>query len=371
MGQAMIWFMSWFLLVFVLPVIVFAFHRGKLMEIKNAKNWRSQAAGKALVDIKVAAMKFKKINGLLFLPPAAAGLFSVIYSAVKVPGWGFTALFAIFAVLIIALWLCYYLIFRLRAEVVNDDVPLTAALTRTRRYNWGKFFLISTWLTGSLAVSIWIFNDSAAGCLFASLIYTLLMIAAALWTEFTVRIVQQKLTAGNTGDLYLDEDEYWLFGMIYHNPNDGHFLVNDRVGMNMSVNAAKPAGKAVLALTVLTLMAMPFIGVWIWSQELTPVKLILTENALTARHTIDKYVIPLGEIESAELLETLPSMIRAGGTGLDNLYKGNFRSVPYGLSRVCIQPKDPPFLVIKSGGHVYILNDADSAATRDVFLGVR
>jgi hypothetical protein len=177
--------------------------------------------------------------------------------------------------------------------------------------------------------------------------------------------------ATDTGSLYLDEDEYWLFGLIYHNPNDNHLLVNNRVGMNMSINLAKPFGKIIMGLTVLIIAALPFTGILMWNAETTPTRLILSETTLTTRHTRDKYVIRLDSIESAELLETLPSMLRVAGTGFENLNKGNFRAGSYGISRVCLQPKDPPFLVIRSGGHTYIINDADNKVTREVYNLIR
>ena len=60
-------------------------------------------------------------------------------------------------------------------------------------------------------------------------------------------------------------------------------------------------------------------------------------------------------------------MIRVGGMGLTNLRKGNFRVSGYGMSRVCIRPGDPPFLVIHTDANIYIINDADSRVTMEVY----
>ena len=125
-----------------------------------------------------------------------------------------------------------------------------------------------------------------------------------------------------------------------------------------------------MTLSILCIAALPFFGMWIWTEERTPTKLILSETALTARHTRDRYVIRLDTIESVKLLETLPSASRVAGTGLTNLYKGHFRVDGFGSSRVCLQPKNPPFLVIRSGGNTYIINDADSSVTRNVYARI-
>jgi uncharacterized membrane protein len=363
----MIWFMSWLLVVIVAPMIVFAKYRGKLMALKREKNWRSAAAGRALVDIKAAAMPQKRISSFLFLPPVLAGFILIIYSLAKAAEFGLTLLTVIFTLMIIMFWLLYYLIFRLRAEVVNEDVTLTVALTRMRRYNWSIFFLFASWLTVALMFLTRAFIDSVTGLLIIPLGYALIMIIAAIWAEFGTRIAQQKLTAKNTGDLYLDEDDYWLFGIFYHNPNDNHFFVNDRVGMNMSINLAKPAGKFATGLIILILLCMPLMGVWMWKEETTPINLVLSENELKVRHTRYQYVVELGKIESVEVIEALPPMIRVAGTGMNNLYKGNFRAESYGAIHVCLRPLDPPFLVVRTDSNIYIVNDNDSDVTRRVY----
>ncbi|MDR0323892.1 MAG: hypothetical protein LBI12_05540 [Treponema sp.] len=367
MGLTMVWFMTWILLAIAAFMAVFAKYRTKLMALKREKNWNSAAAGRALVDIKAATLVQKKINSLLFLPPVIAGLAITLFSFVNANEFDFVYLYVIFTSITVIFWLCYYLIFRLRTEVVDENVSVNVALTCMRRHNWGKFFLFASWLTGILVFFIWIINDSLTGYLTVTLAYSLLMLALGIYTEFATRIAQQKLTAANTGDLYLDEDDYWLLGLVYYNPNDTHLFVNDRVGINVSVNLAKTAGKVIMALSVLALLALPFLGVWMWKEEITPVKLILNENALTVRHTKDQYVVPLSSIKSVDLLETLPSMIRVGGMGLENLNKGNFRVEGYGTSRVCIRINEPPFIVIKTNDNIYIINDADSNVTKEIY----
>ena len=371
MGAAMTWLFTWILLLIVGSMAVFAVHRGKLMVLKRDNNWYSAAAGRSLVDIKAAALPSNKIKGTWFLPPVIASKIPLVYSIIIPAERDLAFIFGIFACMTILFWLFYYFIFRLRSELVNENVSLTAALTRVRRYNWGKFWLIASWINGAVTLLLWVFIENVTAFIVICLAYTLLLIALALHTEFAARIAQQKLTAGDSGDLYLDEDDYWIFGLFYYNPNDMHFLVNDRIGISMSVNLARPVGKVLMAFSVLCIAALPFAGIWLWADELTPTRLILSENTLIARHTRDRYVIRLQSIESVELVETLPSMIRVGGLGMPNLYKGNFRVSGYGASRVCIQPGDPPFLVIYSNNNTYFINDRDSNVTREVYVVLR
>ncbi|MCL2006871.1 MAG: hypothetical protein FWG77_02180 [Treponema sp.] len=371
MGASMTWLMTWCLLVIAGSTAVFARHRHRLILLKREKNWYSAATGRALVDIKAAALPQNKIKGIWFLPPVIVSMIPFVYSFFSSSGFDMVLNSGVFAGLTLTFWLFYHVIFRLRSEVVNENLSLTAALTRVRRYNWGKFWLIATWINGALALCTWLLADNVTAYLFFIIGYTVIFILLALHTELNARIAQQKLTSSDTGNLYLDEDDYWFWGMFYHNPNDSHLMVNDRIGMSMSVNLARPAGKVIMGFAALCIVALPFFGIWLWSEELTPTRLILSETTLIARHTGNRYTIQVGEIESIELIEELPSMVRVAGTGLDNLLKGNFRAGPLGPSRVNLQPGDPPFLVIQSGGNTYLLNDADSSVTRDVYSRIR
>ena len=245
-GAAMTWFMSLLLLIIVVPIAVLAVHHGKLLALKREKGWYSEVTGKALVDVKATVASPKPINSIWFLIPTFIGFLPVVFSFIDQSDsnpnnmW----MYLTFALMIVSFWLLYYMIFRVRAEVVNENISLTMALTRVRRYNWGKFWLVSIWATSALNLTSWLFANNVMVFMMATLVYTLIIIAVAIKSEFSTRIAQQKLTATNLGDAYLDEDDVWIWGFFYNNPNDSHFLVNARIGMNMTVNLAKTSGKS-------------------------------------------------------------------------------------------------------------------------------
>ncbi|MCL2004139.1 MAG: hypothetical protein FWG72_09090 [Oscillospiraceae bacterium] len=364
-GVALTWFMIWLLAALAAPHAVFAVHRGRLMALKRERGWRNESAGVALADVRAAALPPKRVNGIWFLLPVITS-FIPVADSLRDPSEWMWALYAMFALTTVLFWWMYGLIFRLRAETVNESLTLTMALTRARRYQWNKFWLAAAWLTGLFNLAIWLFEDSVTAFLVSTLVYTLLIFAVAIKTEFSARIAQQKLTAGTMGEDYQDEDDCWLLGMLYHNPNDSHFLVNHRIGMNMSVNLAKPAGKILMGFAALCIAAMPFLGIWTWAEEVTPASLTLNETELVVRHT-RSFSIPAEAIESVELLEELPYMFRIAGSGFSNLSKGRWSVRGYGNAQLNIHPKNPPFLFITAGGELYIVNDADGAVTRGVY----
>lgn len=204
--------------------------------------------------------------------------------------------------------------------------------------------------------------------LIVTMVYSLALLAVMLKAEFGARFAQQKLTSGDTREPYADEDNLWIWGMFYYNPNSSQFLINDRFGIGMSVNLARHSAKVLMVFAVLCIVTMPFFGIWLWVEESTPVRLVLTDTELTARHSSDRYVISLDTIESVELIEKMPLIInKVSGADFDNSYIGVFSVLDYGRPNLCMHPKNPPFLVLSAGGETYIFNDADSGATLAIY----
>ena len=165
----------------------------------------------------------------------------------------------------------------------------------------------------------------------------------------------------------MDEDDKWIWGQIYYNPDDSRLIVNNRVGVNSTVNVARPMGKVLLGVVVLLLAAMPLLGVWMENMADTPVALEVTEDTLTAIHGRTRYEIDMADIADVELVEQLPYMTRTNGTALDNVLKGWFTS-PWGRTRVCLDPRTGPWLHIElaDGGH-YLVGGSDGVSAKTIY----
>lgn len=298
------------------------------------------------------------------------GILPAVYTACTQWGteefWPQLIAFGSLAAMVVFFGLLYRIIYRQRAEVVDDDTSLSAALTQVRRYNWSKFWIVSAWLTGIYTFLFWVLH-SAMTQLVSVLAYTLLLIAIALQAEFKTRKVQQQLTQNSGKNVYTDEDDKWIFGLFYNNPADRHFVVNRRTGMGMTINLARVGGKIVMAVSAILLLSMPFFGVWMMDEEFTPVTLRTEGTAIVAGHTSDEYRIRYGDIESATLLDELPAGRRTNGTGMATVLKGSFDLDGIGPCRLCLDPRSAPFIEIETAGQIYILGSSDSDETYAVY----
>ena len=148
--------------------------------------------------------------------------------------------------MVLLCWLGYRYLFRNKTEQVDDNTTVTVALTRIRRCQWGKMWLLCAY---SCAVMNWLAAltlYSEAAMTIGLVVFMFVIVGVSFSIEFKTRKLQEKLTADSGKDFYVDDDDKWIGGLFYYNPNDDRLVINERVGTNSSVNLAKPAGKVTI-----------------------------------------------------------------------------------------------------------------------------
>lgn len=355
-----IW-LIWIDLCVVLPLVPYARCNLALKALKRTRGWNTLQRQTAVADLKAAAQPEKKLHPMAFLLPLIVSALPVWWAL----GWGDTLEGLILLTgpaCVVLFWLCWRFAFRRKAEVVDENEDLTAALTRIRRRAWRRCWLWGAWFMALVNVALLFTFDRPLVGTTALVILSVGMTAAMVGLEFRLRKLQEKLTAGSGRDFYVDEDDKWLWGIFYYDPNDSHLVANARVGINTTVNLARPAGKVIIILAAALLLLMPLTGVWLMGEERAPVTLTLTATALVAAHSSTRYEIPLEDIQSAELLEELPDIRRVAGTAMDTVDKGRWRCDAYGALTVCLDPRTGPWLLIKADEITYLVGSGDGGA---------
>ena len=251
--------------------------------------------------------------------------------------------------------------------MVDDNLVLTEALTRIRRHHWGRMWLVSAWFIAALNLLVWLSSSSASLTLAAILALSLILVITSIYLELKLRKLQETLTAQSGTGFYVDDDDKWIWGIFYYDPNDTRLIVNNRVGMNTTVNMAKRSGQLFMGLTALLLLAMPFLGVWMDNLETTPVRLELTESAIVSIHTGVEYEIPLEDITCIEYINEKPKLRRTAGTGMETVQKGRY-STPWGSASICLDPRALPYIYVEtSDGKRYLFGSADGSETEAVY----
>lgn len=360
-GTAMTIWMLWLLACIVLPYVPYVLSHKKLKQLKENRGWKQSAPATRVADLSGAAYNSKWLSPLVFLAPLALSLLPVLFDK------DMALLYGIDAVMILFCWVGYRYLYRNKAELVDDNMLLTEALTRMRRQSWGRMWLIVAWFMAILNFIVWLTQSSETLSLFGILLFTAMLVIASLYIEMKTRRLQEQLTAQSGAEFYVDEDDYWIWGQFYYNPNDSRLLINNRIGMNTTVNLAKRSGQIFMGATILLLLAMPFVGVWMDKLETTPVGLELTAEAIISTHTGVEYEVPLDSIIYVEYAAEKPNIKRSAGTGMDTVQKGRF-GTPWGAASVCLDPRTGPYIYLETDeGKRYLFGSSDSAETETVY----
>ena len=360
-GNMTLWFL-WLDLCVFLPFIPYVRCNRELKRIKRQRGW-SVNAGQTLTVDTAAVGAGRWLSPWLFLPPLLLCLLPLVFERT------FWFVYLMDALCVLLFWFCYRYLYRNRAELVDENTGLTLALTRVRRQNWAKVWLISAWFMVLLNLCMWLFREKQALMLIVVIAFSFLFCAAAIGIEFKTRRIQEKLTAESGQCWYRDEDDKWIGGVLYYNPKDSRLVVNDRVGLNSGFNLAKTSGKVLYGLILLVLLAMPFTGGLIDGIGTKPPVLEVRETELISSRGSKEDVIPLENIGSVELREELPEQLsRTLGTGMDTLLEGNFSCPELGSLKLRLDPTCPPFILVKTtDGRIWLFGTRDEASTRAVF----
>ncbi len=351
------WSMLWMTAAIAVPYRYYGAYNKRLKAIKQRRGWVIPTAEQA--EVPAAALKLPKpVKFIWFLLPMVLSVLPVIscFADQWDAAWRqlliITALTGLFVT--VTAFASFLLVFRQKADAMDGDHDRTAALTRVRRYNWTKCCLLLSWLTAGYSLAVWCCQGSILAYLVWTILYAIAVVAASLTTEFAARRAQHRLNS----DLQpiADEDDRWIWGQFYYNPDSKKLTVAERVGTGISFNYATPVGKAVAVFSILVLLACPLMGGWLMVEEFSPIRMEETEQTLTVTHGFSSYAIDLTAVESVEVLEALPDCSRVWGTGMENLLKGAFTVEGYGSATLCLNPKKPPFQVWKTANGVYILN---------------
>ena len=333
-----------------------------LRRLKEARCWRQrEEVPQVVTDLQAAAEEIRWLSPWWFLPPFLIALIPLFFEPDV--WWAWT----VCAVMVPVFYLCYRWLYRNRAEVVDADSQRTMALTRIRRYNWGKFWLVMAWATGIFNALLWLTLNHVWLCMGVCLLYGLITVAEAVSIELRVRRLQEKLTADSGRGYYVDDDDRWLWGAFYYNPDDCRVIVNARTGINATFNLAKRPGQIIALFLAAMMLALPLVGVWEMRMERAPVELEVTETELVGSYFGGEWSVTLEDIAEIQVLPERPKLRRVAGTGMENALTGQFSAEDWGRVTVCLDPRTGPWLLVTAeDGTLYLFGASEEGIVETI-----
>lgn len=121
----------------------------------------------------------------------------------------------------------------------------------------------------------------------------------------------------------------------------------------------------VITATIVALTAALILGqVYLYSQ---PPSVEVTNGAFAVRSGLYGTEIPLSNIQSVELMNTLPPIqSRTNGYSAGGILRGNFRLERWGAGKLFINRRATPYLVIRDANTFVVVNFDDAVRTREL-----
>ncbi len=364
-----IW-MMWLLMVIFVLMVPYARGNSRIKARKREMNWGKAGSGMSYTEIKSAG-KVRCVKPGPFLLPivlggiaAAAGMYHFTRSGL--PEFGI--LIITFAVLTgVIFWLAVWMD-RQKVEVISSESEVNLNYARARKNLWKNMWLILAWLNTVFMVIVMaaIEMDRMSVIMWGGAVYTLATLALMYYVWRRVLKVEQRY--GGQRDLPVEDDEdNWLWGMLYYNKNDRHVMVSRRVGIGTTMNLATPFGMGFTLFGAACLAVIPLMCVWLIMEEFTPLRLAVVGDTLTATHIKVEYEIPVTDIREIALIDERPRWSKVSGTGMDNLCKGTFHIRNEGRCEVFLNPQNDIFLQIGTEEGMYYMSAADDEETRQIY----
>lgn len=369
-------FITWITVLCFIFFLPFIKGNLQLHKLKKEQNWHLDEEGTTIVDLKVTLEEPNPLSKYWFLPAILLTCIPIIIDLCSLTNKDSNLLSLATTTLVgLVTFLCpflFHIAYKTKQEIVSQDSLRNQTLTRIRRYNFGKCFIGLSYTNAVYTILFWLYInhyiDSIILFLTITLLYTFFLLWWVLRTEFKVRLAQQQFSIQSEDSLTTDEDCYWIYGLLYYNPNDKHLIVQKRVGLGTDMNYAKPAGKVLAVFIALVILAMPISAIGIIQSEFSPLLLTIDEDSITAKHFHTTYDIDFDDVKTVETWDELPDISKDNGTGFSTLCKGTYSIAGNGSCTVCFNPQNHLFIMItKKNGKKYVFSSSTDEKTYEVY----
>lgn len=269
-GMTMI---AWILLVYGLFLIAVPFGKGNV-ELKNLKKELGiTKSGVTFTDLTntntVHSLKLPWLilpNAIAFITAVVSFLIDlgVIKVDVACEQYALTMMGISFLFIAVILVPIAIMMDNTRNIVISKDSNINANYNRAKKKTWADLMVSMSWanalfLTGYSILLM--FVNSEMVILAGVLVYTLIIMIIVAIGAVNQKAIEKRYARDTNLEL-LDDDDYWVFGMFYNNPNDTRLNVEKRFGYGGTINIAHPAGKIIMAITFLLLVGTLIFVAW-------------------------------------------------------------------------------------------------------------
>lgn len=340
------------------------------------KGWKQAGDAPVYVEMKEAG-SVRRVKWFHFLPQTIISIVIFVWTLVMYPRVQIVAipvLIGSFASVAPLFWIAAVWMDKQKNQPVSTDSDVNVNYSRAKKNLWKNFWMLCSWVNTVYTMSLLPSFDKdgrvTGGFWIGFVMYMLLTVVLCIW------MLKKKAALDVAYEAKMDlvqpdDDDNWMWGLIYNNPKDKHFMVEKRVGVGTTVNVATVGGKAFVVFIGASLLCVPLLCIYLFFTEFTPIHLRIENNQLVATQVKEEHVIYLHSIQEAELVTELPKMSRNHGTSLSNLMKGSYKVKDVGHCEVFLNPQNTVFIRLEAYGETYYLGGFDDEETRAIYEELR
>ena len=257
-----------------------------------------------------------------------------------------------------------------RNDVISENSDINANYNRARKKVFTDFIVAMSWVDDFMAaftILMFIFHHSEIVMIYILSFYLLLLLFSVfIFTLRKIALDKRYLTVESK--LIEEDDDSWILGIFYFNPDDKRFSVEKRIGMGWTVNMAHPMGKLISVFGIITIVVSLASMIWIGMMASTPIGIREKDGYVICHHLWDEYKINKSEIVSAEYgnLNNIHA-VRIAGTGMENVAKGDFKVDGVGKCKFFLNPQAGNYIKIVTSDKIYYISDNTEEETSAFF----
>ena len=340
----------------------------KMTHVKMTNGWLVPTKP-LLVDTKLIQNKNRKLLSFFwYLPSFAITLAGIVYTLVALKQSMGTLVIGVVSLLMIGLFVfLHYRVSRLPVKPLTDQEDINQQVNDAMRHYWSLMMILSALVFSPLsflpALSIAMSYELSMILTFSYFALMMMYIGVVFYLLFKLRRTQDQLILHASDYRYGDEDQYWRYG-IYINPDDPRVIVPDRLGMNMSTNLGRPAGRISMILLTVAVVIIACITLLVSDFSSDPFRMSITGDTVDLSAPFSKTrEIPLDDITAVQLVDHLPKGgIRVFGSATDHYLTGEFRFAD-DSAYLLVYRDESPVIEIKTADYTYYFTTKDSEST--------
>ena len=374
-------------------IIPFKLMNRKIKAEKAKNGWFVGEKKVVYCDTKTTLLKNSMpISNKYFLIPILIGIIPLILSIKNFSSENIA--FLIVAILNLGLVILLFYIAKVfnknKLKTYSTDSEINFILNKTEKQMFYIYFLINA-IVESLIVLVFylaLFEYIDLKFLNVIVVSTLLLSSIValgfIYIKKKINDLDEELSSKNKdSEIIVDDDDYWIDGIYYYNPNDSSKMVSSRFGYSMTYNLATKHGyfmgkkldKIVLIGTLILILVL------MGPSEISNSSISFSNDSpnISISSFPYSYELDYKDIESIKLTnEPISFTLRTNGMATDTKCIGNFKSDKYGKCRVYLYFKNkddnPPYIVVKLKNSKFdylIYNTKDSQSTKEVYTTLK